>query len=150
MSLVVWLGAVAGALVGPSTGPVDAVKSDAAKLVGTWQLVWAEQNGSRAPEAWMEKRVLVLTADGHFIMRTGEPEDNEGDFVLDTYRLPDAIDLRTYKGPFRGKTVFAIYEHTGGELTVCFPVLGTDRPTEFTSGPGSMHVLMKYRRVKFW
>jgi hypothetical protein len=40
--------------------------------------------------------------------------------------------------------VHCIYERDGDELKVCFAAFGTDRPTQFTAGPVSGHVLTAY------
>jgi uncharacterized protein (TIGR03067 family) len=109
----------------------------------------AEQNGSKAPPEWAARRRLTVAADGHFSATTdGEGEPNAGEIVLHLGETPHGLDLRTDRGPFAGKTVYCIYERDGDELKVCFAAFGTDRPTAFTSGPGSGHVLTVYKRAK--
>jgi uncharacterized protein (TIGR03067 family) len=143
MPLTLWVSVfLAAAAVG------DPAKDEMAGLAGTWQMTACEQNGCRAPDEWVAKRRLTV-ADGHFTATTdGEAETNSGEVVLHSGVTPPALDLRTDRGPFAGKTVYCIYERDGDELKVCFAAFGTDRPTAFTAGPGSGHVLTAYKRTK--
>ncbi len=145
MAFIFWASVVATAL----TGAGDPVENEKAELAGTWQMVEAERDGSRAPDSWVASRTITFTADGHFINKTGEiDQTGEGEFILNLERMPKTVDLKTTSGPFSGKTLYCIYERTGDELKVCFDTFGTGRPTEFTSGPGSGHFLTVYRRQK--
>ena len=56
------------------------------------------------------------------------------------------IDLKCRTGPIPRKTLFCIYELKGDDLRLCYALFGTDRPTEFTSGTGTRHILMLYKR----
>jgi uncharacterized protein (TIGR03067 family) len=127
----------------------DPALDEMAGLVGTWQMTACEQNGSRAPDEWVAKRRLTLTAAGRFTATTDDvAETNDGKVVLHSGGTPPCLDLRTERGPFAGKTVYCIYERAGDELKVCFACFGTDRPTTFTSGPGSGHTRTVYNRAK--
>jgi len=136
------------ALLSAGHGRDQPACEEMAKLTGTWQLTACEQNGSKAPAEWVAKRRLEIAADGSFTATTQDvAETNTGQVVLHLGGIPHGLDLKTEKGPFAGKTVSAIYEFENDELRVCFPVFGTDRPTAFTSGPGSGHILTVYKRV---
>jgi uncharacterized protein (TIGR03067 family) len=143
MSLTLFAASLLAAAAG---GPANDVM---AGLAGTWQMTGCEQNGSRAPDEWVAKRRLAITAEGRFTATTDDvAETNSGEVVLHPGGTPPSLDLRTDRGPFAGKTVYCIYERDGDELKVCFACFGTDRPTTFTSGAGSGHVLTAYKRSR--
>lgn len=121
-------------------------QAEVAGLAGTWRCVSGDADGHRAPDAAAAKMRLVLRPDGTYRNDTGDGNASEGTFVV--HRGPGAwmIDLKCRTGPLPGKTLFCIYERKGDELRLCHALFGTDRPTEFTSGAGSRHVLMAFRR----
>ena len=58
---------------------------------------------------------------------------------------PLGLDFKTDQGPFAGRTVFCVYERSGDDLKVCFAAFGTDRPTDFASGNGSVCAISSLR-----
>ena len=48
----------------------------------------------------------------------------------------------------KGKTTLSIYEIEGDTLKICSVEPGKDRPTEFSSKPGSGHFLRVFKREK--
>ena len=77
---------------------------------------------------------------------TGAPEAEEVEARQRAEGLAQS-DRITLRCPLPGQTLYCIYERKGDELRLCYALFGTDRPTEFTSGPGSRHILMTYRRT---
>jgi hypothetical protein len=53
------------------------------------------------------------------------------------------------EGPLAGRTLRGIYEIEGDTQKVCLPLEeGAGRPKEFTSKPGSGHLLQVFKREK--
>jgi uncharacterized protein (TIGR03067 family) len=146
MGFFLWAAAVASAWVAAGLPPTDPAQAEMAKLAGTWQLIAAEQDGHKGIDYWVAKHQMTIGRDGTFASRAEGATLAEGNLVLDPGRSPKAVDLRAKGGLPGGVTLYGIYELKGDEVRICYPVTGTDRPTEFTSGAGSRHVLMVYRR----
>jgi uncharacterized protein (TIGR03067 family) len=122
--------------------------TDVARWVGTWQMTAAEKDGEKAPDWWVAQRKFVFSADGGFVLRVGDQVQGVGTFRLGQDKGRTTVDLKTDKGDFAGKTLYCLYELNGDELRVCFPMFGTDRPTQFTGAAGSRCFLMTFRRTK--
>ena len=68
-------------------------------------------------------------------------------FKLDETKNPKELDA-TETTDGQQLVHLGIYELKGDDLKLCYVTFGTDRPTEFTAGPGSRHILTTYKRVK--
>jgi uncharacterized protein (TIGR03067 family) len=63
--------------------------------------------------------------------------------------MPKAIDYKqTSEGEDKGKGALGIYEVVGDRLKVCAVPDGKERPTEFSSKPGSGHYFRVYKRER--
>lgn len=122
------------------------VKAEGAGLVGTWQCLSGDADGHRALDTSIARMKLHFRADGTYCCETGDSSRSEGTYTV--HPGPEAwmLNLKCRTGPLPGKTLFCIYERKGDELRLCYALFGTDRPTEFTSGAGTRHILMVYRR----
>jgi uncharacterized protein (TIGR03067 family) len=73
----------------------------------------------------------------------------EGTVTIAPTKKPKTIDAtQTSEGNNRGKTTLGIYEIDGNTMDVCSAGFRTERPTEFSSKPGSGHFLRVYKREK--
>jgi uncharacterized protein (TIGR03067 family) len=125
----------------------DAAKKDLAKFQGNWTLISAERDGKKMPEA--DARKLKLTIQGNkFTLRKDSVIISEGTMTLDPTKRPKAIDERITTGPNQGKLFSAIYEIDDEQHGICFAAAGKERPTEFSSTPGSGRLLQVWRREK--
>jgi uncharacterized protein (TIGR03067 family) len=135
-----------GVLIAADPGG-DAAKKDLAKFQGNWTLISAERDGKKMPEA--DARKLKLTIQGNqFMLRKDAVILSEGTMTLDPTRRPKAIDERITTGPNQGKLFSAIYEIDDEQHRICFAAAGKERPTEFSSTPGSGRLLQVWRREK--
>jgi uncharacterized protein (TIGR03067 family) len=128
--------------------PEEAIKADRKALAGTWQAVSYELDGKKAPAEDLQDVQLVIDADGKAIARKAGQAFIGGTTEIDPTRTPRAIDIAYTVGEIKGQTALGIYEVKGDTLRICRSNPGKDRPTEFSSKPGSGHTLMSYRRVK--
>ncbi len=144
MSLIL----VGVSLAGLWLGADDPVQAEMAKLAGSWQMIAAEKDGEKAPANWVAQRRFHFTTERQFKVTVAGATENAGIVLLDLKNTPKAADLMTQQGSFTGKTLYCIYELNGNSLKVCFATFGTERPKEFSSGPGSQHFTMLFERVQ--
>lgn len=125
----------------------DAAKTDLEKFEGKWTLVSAQRDGKKMPEEEVKK--LTLTIRGNrFILDKEARVVSEGTFILDAARKPKAIDETATAGPNKGTSFLAIYEIDEDRHQICFAAPGQERPTEFSSAPGSGRLLQVWKREK--
>ena len=55
---------------------------------------------------------------------------------------------QTSEGENKGKTTLGIYEIDGDTLKTCSAEPGKDRPTEFSTNPGSGHFLRVFKKER--
>lgn len=134
MNRVLGLGLVAVlALAGCSSG---------ASLAGDWTPASAELGGRDFPVANFLGGRLRLTAN------TYEFAGDKGTYAVLAAGRPASMDIRGQEGPNAGRTIQAIYEISGDQLTICYQLGTGERPAEFKSPAGSQVLLIHYRRVK--
>ena len=110
-------------------------------IEGSWQISSAMMGGQDLPIQGLQGTPLVLQG-GHYTF-----QNDTGDYSIVPATSPAAIDVHGVHGPNAGKTIPAIYKLEGDTLTICYNLLGTDRPAEFASGPGSQLFLARYTRT---
>jgi uncharacterized protein (TIGR03067 family) len=110
-------------------------------------LISAERDGKKTLAEDAKKFKLTIQGN-RFILRKDSVIISEGTMTLDPTKRPKAIDETITAGPNKGKRFSAIYEIDGEQHTICFAAAGKERPTEFSSTPGSGHLLQVWRREK--
>ena len=134
-----------GLLIG-AAGPNEA-KKELQTFQGTWVLVSAERDGKKQAEG----KGIKLQIMGNKYSLTQESSaviGHKGTFSLDPAKNPKATDVTVTEGPDKGKTFLGIYELSSDDYKVCFAPAGKDRPTEFSSKPGSGNILQVWKREK--
>lgn len=125
----------------------DAMK-DLEQMQGTWLLVSGERDGKKFTEEEVKQSRLVIKGTTYSIPKSDVGTSQKGAFTFDPSKNPKEIDSTTGSGPDKGKTWQGIYEIDDDTHKVCFAPPGKDRPKEFTSGPGSGHILQVWKRAK--
>jgi len=120
--------------------------ADLQKLQGTWQRVSIVLDGKEASEDEAKKQQLTIK-EADYTLRIGE-QSREGTLQLDSTKKPKEINIKSASGPNKGKILKGIYEIDGDTLKYCVAPPGKDRPTDFTSKPGSGHMLYINKKVK--
>ncbi len=114
------------------------------KLDGDWVVAEAHLAGELLPEEIISSFRLSVVADTYSI-RTGS-EIDRGKIKYYQFTVPMGIDIIGEDGPNKGRTIKAIYKHTGGFLFICYNLYGDDRPKTFTSTPDNKFYLVRYKR----
>jgi uncharacterized protein (TIGR03067 family) len=135
-----------GALIATDAGD-DAAKKDLAKFQGNWQLISMERDGKKTPPEEARKITLFIQGD-KFILRKDATVISEGTMKVDPTKKPKEIDETITTGPNKGKVFSAIYEVDDEQHRICFAAAGKERPTEFSSLPGSGQILQVWKREK--
>jgi uncharacterized protein (TIGR03067 family) len=118
---------------------------DVERLQGAWSFASLEVNGSRVPEsAFGGSRMLI---EGERFSLTSAGADYAGTFTLDVSRSPKTLDIHFTEGPEAGNTALGIYELDADTWTLCLGLVGSERPREFATRPGSDHALEILRRA---
>jgi uncharacterized protein (TIGR03067 family) len=63
-------------------------------------------------------------------------------------KKPKTIDFTATEGEGKGNQYLGIYELSEKTRKMCFAPPGKERPTEFSSMPGSEHILVTFEREK--
>jgi uncharacterized protein (TIGR03067 family) len=140
-----FLFAVVAAILSATIAPLRAgdTKKDQEGLQGTWQVVELTFNGMSVPEDARKEIKLTFKGERVQIGKRGHS------FKLDPTKKPKAIDLTLLDEPNQGKTISAIYELKGDDLTLCIPFkLNADRPMAFKAEKGADLMLYVLRRSK--
>jgi uncharacterized protein (TIGR03067 family) len=119
----------------------SSLRSTRPTLAGQWAPLSAELSGQELPVASFGGATLLLTKD------TYEFAGDKGTYVVLSKRPPAKMDIRGGEGPNAGRTIQAIYELTGDQLTVSYQLGSGERPIEFKSAKGSQVLLIHYQRV---
>ena len=135
------LALVAGLLVG-----ADDPKDELKKLEGTWTMVSGEKDGKSEAEKTIKAAKLVIKGDQHDV-KIGD-DIFKGTHKVDPSKKPKTIDATDTEGPFKGKTVYGIYELGADTFKVCFAKAGDDRPKEFSTKSGTGHILHVWKKEK--
>jgi uncharacterized protein (TIGR03067 family) len=125
----------------------DAARQDLARFQGRWVLRSAERDGKQTPGEEVQKFRLTIHGD-KFVLSKDTVVVSEGTFTLDPTKKPKEIDETATAGPSKGKTFLAVYEIDDEQHKICFAAPGKDRPTEFSSTPGSGRLLQVWKREK--
>jgi|GraSoiStandDraft_55_1057291.scaffolds.fasta_scaffold465452_2 uncharacterized protein (TIGR03067 family) len=137
---------MAGVLTVGCTGKQD-VSAELKNLEGTWELISLTKDGQQVPAAVLKSTQVVIKGDKYWI-KFGNEVKQEGTITIDPTRKPKTIDDIAATGTNKGKKSLGIYELEGDTLKTCFADPGKERPTEFTSKPGSGFELATQKRKK--
>lgn len=148
-------GLVVGALL-TATGTIasagdandDAIKKDRKQIEGTWRVVALEVNGNKSKDEDAKKLTVVNGSDGTWSLLAEGREISKGTSTIDPTKKPKTLDFTPTEGEGKGKEYLGIYELGEKTRKMCFAPAGKERPTEFSSMPGSEHILVMFEREK--
>lgn len=135
-----------GVLLAADAGD-EAAKKDMERFQGNWTLISAERDGKKTPLEEAKKITLTIQAK-QFVLRKDGVIVSEGTMALDPTKTPKEIAEAITTGPNKGKMFLAIYEIDDEHHKICFAAAGKERPTAFSSMPGSGQLLQVWKRAK--
>ncbi len=143
-----WMAVVGGQIARADIPENQAIKQDRLLYKGTWRVVSLEMDGVKASSTDIGTITVANQADGTWIVKFEGKEVARGTSRIYPMQNPKAIDI-TGIGEGGQETAFlGIYALQGDSRKVCFSPFGKDRPTEFSSRPGSGHILIVFEREK--
>jgi uncharacterized protein (TIGR03067 family) len=113
-------------------------------IQGTWLASEAELAGQKYPDNIVKSMRLVIK-DDTYLVTVGQAPDR-GTLTVAPSAKPKTMDIAGTDGPNKGKTILAIYEHTGDMLRICYDLSGKARPAAFKTEAGTQLFLVVYRR----
>ena len=126
----------------------EAIKKDRKQIEGTWRIVALEINGNKAMDEDAKKLSVVNGPGETWSLFFEGKEVAKGTNSFDPTKKPKTIDFTITEGGGKGNVHLGIYELGEKARKLCFAPPGKDRPTEFTSVPGSEHILVAFEREK--
>jgi uncharacterized protein (TIGR03067 family) len=125
-----------------------AIQQDREKIEGKWRIIRLDINGNKAAEDDIGKLTVVNGNDGTWTLFDDGKEISKGTSTFDPTQKPKAIDFTPTAGGGAGEHYRGIYELGEDSRKLCFAPPGHNRPAEFSSPPGSEHILVTFERVK--
>ena len=126
----------------------ESIKKDRKQIEGTWRVVILEVNGNKAMEEDAKKLTVVNGADGTWSLLSEDKEISKGTSTIDPMKKPKTIDFTATEGEGKGNQYLGIYELSEKTRKMCFAPPEKERPTEFSSRPGSGYILVTFEREK--
>lgn len=107
-----------------------------------------EINGNKSKDEDAKKLTVVNGPHGTWSLLSEGKEVAKGTNTFDPTKKPKTIDFTITEGGGKGNVHLGIYELSENARKLCFSAPGKDLPTEFTSTPGSEHILVTFEREK--
>jgi uncharacterized protein (TIGR03067 family) len=124
-----------------------AAHADLERIQGTWQLLYAETDGTNAPAKTVQSIRVEIKGTSHSVYFGDKEIAHDVSFVINPSANPKTTDDTINEGPDKGKHILGIYQLTDDTLISCVAKAGNDRPKEFSTAPGSGHTLRVFMRV---
>ena len=126
----------------------EAIKKDRKQIEGTWRIVALEVNGNKANDDDAKKLSVINGSDGTWTLLSEGKEISKGTSTFDPTKKPKSIDFTPTEGEGKGNQYLGIYELGEKTRKMCFAPPGKERPTGFSSAPGSEIILVTFEREK--
>jgi uncharacterized protein (TIGR03067 family) len=116
-------------------------------LEGAWVPVDASIAGTPLAVADLRVRYLLLEGGGYRIVDGSNHVVDGGEYRVDAAAAPASMDIVGRTGPNAGRTLLAIYELKGDELTVCYDLEGRGRPVDLQAQDDEVLLRITYTRA---
>jgi uncharacterized protein (TIGR03067 family) len=132
----------------------DLLNKEGKRFQGTWVLVYVEKDGQPIPQEDLDDlQHIELVVRGGRVTLKEDGQVKEGWHItckIDPVRSPPTIDITVSLDDAKPKMSLGIYRFVGETLQVCViePSKEPERPTAFTTKPGSRHLLWHFKRCE--
>lgn len=126
------------------SGDPQTASDTVARLHGVWSFERVEVEGVTQPPVDPTHK-LVIARDGRYTIVQG-PRITRGRLTLDPAATPKHYDTEVTEGPGKGRTNAGIYDLASDSYRVCLSLRNGERPTDFTTRPGSGRLLFVFKR----
>ena len=126
----------------------EAIKKDRKQIQGTWRITALEINGNKSADEDARKLSVVNGSDGTWSLFSEDGGVWKGTSTIDPTKTPKTIDFTPTEGDDKGVQRLGIYELGENTRRLCFAPPEKERPTEFSSPPGSKIILVTFEREK--
>jgi uncharacterized protein (TIGR03067 family) len=144
----VLLPAAAFALAAILARSEEPARGPAAKLLGTWTIASGEKDGQKEPAERLKGTEVQITKDTIIVTGRDAAHSYKASYKLDLKHRPHAITMKALDGPDKGKPALGIFQLEGDTLKLCYALPGERSPEDFTTRPGSRHMLFILKRAK--
>lgn len=124
----------------------EAIQKDRKQIEGRWRVVTLVANGNEVPEEDRKKVMVVNHLDGRWSVISEGDVISKGTSSIDPTKTPKTIDFTVTEGKGKGNQHLGIYKLGEKTRKMCFAGPNQERPTEFTSMPGSKQICVKFER----
>jgi uncharacterized protein (TIGR03067 family) len=116
-------------------------------LEGTWVPVAADVAGKPLVVGELRVKYLVFESGGYSIIDRSNRVVDSGNYLVNESTSPATMDIVGRDGPNAGRTMLAIYQLDGDNLTVCYDLDSGDRPTNMLPKQDQLLLSITYARA---
>ena len=116
-------------------------------LQGAWVPVAASVGGNALAVQELRVRYLLLDGGGYRIVDHSKRVVDGGAYSVNPRHSPATMDIVGRSGPHAGRTMLAVYQLRGDELTVCYDLEGGERPADLAPADQRRLVRITYARA---
>jgi uncharacterized protein (TIGR03067 family) len=116
-------------------------------LEGAWVPVAANVSGKELLVAELRVKYLVLDGRDYSIVDRSNQIVERGEYLVNDSATPRTIDIVGRDGPNAGRSMLAIFELKGDQLTVCYDLDGQRRPDSMQMHEDQLLLSITYERA---
>ena len=116
-------------------------------LEGAWIPVAASISGKELLVAELRVKYLVFDGRDYSIIDRSNQVVDRGEYLVNDSITPRTIDIVGRDGPNAGRSMLAIFEVQGNQLTVCYDLDGKRRPDDMQVHEDELLLSITYERA---
>jgi uncharacterized protein (TIGR03067 family) len=116
-------------------------------LEGAWIPVAASISGKELLVAELRVKYLVFDGSDYSIIDRSNQVVDRGEYLVNDSITPPTIDIVGRDGPNAGRSMLAIFELKGDQLTVCYDLDGKKRPHNMQVDEDELLLSITYERA---
>jgi len=117
------------------------------KVEGAWVPVAASISGKELLVAELRVKYLVFDGRDYSIIDRSNQVVDRGEYLVNDSITPRTIDIVGRDGPNAGRSMLAIFELKGDQLTVCYDLDGRKRPQNMQVDEDELLLSITYERA---